>query len=144
MTSLRASNVVVVSLFVGLPSQRLTEALSWSESSYRMAPYPTREEIRGFAASLATDDKSPFFNRVSTNVDWEVMGTHPAAGRFKTLDEWKAGALGVVQKTLKDQIQLELVNVIGGGDEEWAVIELEANAVCKNGKKAMAIKQFDV
>ncbi|KXT02725.1 hypothetical protein AC578_5417 [Pseudocercospora eumusae] len=99
-----------------------------------MGPYPTREEIRGFAASLATDDKSPFFNRVSPNVDWEVMGTHPAAGRFKTLDEWKAGALGVVQKTLKDQIQLELVNIIGGEDQEWAVIELEANAVCKNGK----------
>jgi len=30
-------------------------------------------------------------------------------------------------------LKLKVVNVMGGGDEAWAVVELEANAVCKNG-----------
>lgn len=28
---------------------------------------------------------------------------------------------------------MSVVNVIGGGDQDWAVIELEAHAKCKNG-----------
>ncbi|KAM3418320.1 hypothetical protein BST61_g4319 [Cercospora zeina] len=98
-----------------------------------MAPYPTAEEIRSFASSLGTADPSPFFNRVSPNVVWDVMGTHPAAGHFTTLDSWKKGALGVINNVLKEPLKLELVNVIGGGDQEWATVELRANSVCKNG-----------
>ena len=43
------------------------------------------------------------------------------------------GALGVVNKILSEPLKLKVVNVIGGGDE-WATIELEANATCKNGQ----------
>jgi uncharacterized protein len=50
-----------------------------------MAPYPTAEEIRSFASALGTADQSPFFDRVSPNVVWDVMGTHPAAGHFTSL-----------------------------------------------------------
>lgn len=50
-----------------------------------MAPYPTADEIRGFASALGTADQSPFFDRVSPNVVWDVMGTHPAAGHFTSL-----------------------------------------------------------
>ena len=32
-----------------------------------------------------------------------------------------------------------MVNVTGGGDQEWAVVELEAHSKCKNGKKADCI-----
>ena len=39
-----------------------------------MAPYPTKEEIREIASSLGTTDQSPFFDRVSPNVVWDVMG----------------------------------------------------------------------
>ncbi len=50
-----------------------------------MAPYPTKTEIELFASSLGTSDPSPFFDRVSPNVVWDVMGTHPAAGHFTSL-----------------------------------------------------------
>ncbi|KAI5370322.1 putative NTF2-like domain superfamily protein [Septoria linicola] len=98
-----------------------------------MAPYPSAAEIRRFASSLATSDPSPFFDKVASDVDWEVMGTHPAAGRFKSLDAWKKGALEVINVVLREPLKLEVVNVFGGGDSEWATIELKADSVCKNG-----------
>lgn len=39
----------------------------------------------------------------------------------------------MVQSTLKEHLTQTVVNVVGGGDQEWALVELEANAVCKNG-----------
>ncbi|SMR42918.1 unnamed protein product [Zymoseptoria tritici ST99CH_1A5] len=94
---------------------------------------PSKAEIESFCASLATSDPSPFFDRVSKNVQWTVLGTHPAAGHFTSLEDWKKGALGVINDVLSAPLQLKVVNVVGGGDEDWALLELEANAVCKNG-----------
>lgn len=48
-------------------------------------------------------------------------------------ESWKKGALGTVNKVLKEPLQLKVVNVVGGGDQDWALVELEANAICKNG-----------
>lgn len=98
-----------------------------------MAPYPTKAEIEQLCSALASSDTSPFFSRVAPDVTWDVMGTHPAAGHFTSLQAWKDAALGTIQKVLKEPIALKPTNVVGGGDQEWAAVELEANAVCKNG-----------
>lgn len=35
---------------------------------------------------------------------------------------------------LKEPLKLSVLNVVGGGDQAWAVVELEAKGgVCKNG-----------
>ncbi|KAK4894062.1 hypothetical protein LTR17_024863 [Elasticomyces elasticus] len=94
---------------------------------------PSRSEIEKLASHLATSDPSPFFERVSPDVVWDVMGTHPAAGHFTSLESWKKGALGVINERLKEPLKLKVVNVLGGGDQDWATVELEANSVCKNG-----------
>ncbi|KAK5738652.1 hypothetical protein LTR17_005784 [Elasticomyces elasticus] len=94
---------------------------------------PSRSEIEKLASHLAASDPSPFFERVSPNVVWDVMGTHPAAGHFTSLESWKKGALGVINERLKEPLKLKVVNVLGGGDQDWATVELEANSVCKNG-----------
>ena len=39
----------------------------------------------------------------------------------------------MINRVLRDPLKLKVINVIGGGDEEWAVVELKADAVCKNG-----------
>ena len=52
------------------------------------------------------------------------------------VDAWKKGALGVVNSFLAEPLKQSVVNVVGGGDQEWAVVELEANAKCKNGETA--------
>ncbi|KAI7209612.1 hypothetical protein KC333_g8637, partial [Hortaea werneckii] len=47
---------------------------------------------------------------------------------------WKKGALGTVNRILRDPLALQVINVVGGGgDQEWALVELKADAVCKNG-----------
>lgn len=36
--------------------------------------YPTRDEIESLCSHLATSDPSKFFDRVSPDVEWDVMG----------------------------------------------------------------------
>ncbi|KAF2161821.1 hypothetical protein M409DRAFT_69615 [Zasmidium cellare ATCC 36951] len=97
-------------------------------------PYPSREEIQDLCSSLGTADASPFFNRVAPDVVWDVMGTSQISGRYTSLDDWKKGAYNVAQGFVKEHLTLTVVNVVGGA-QEWAVVELEADAVCKNGMK---------
>jgi hypothetical protein len=48
-----------------------------------MAPsYPTRTEIETLFKNMETGNHAEVFKRVSPNVDWTVMGTHPCAGRY--------------------------------------------------------------
>ncbi|RMZ26861.1 hypothetical protein D0859_09068 [Hortaea werneckii] len=83
---------------------------------------PTKTEIETLCSHLGTSDPSPFFDRVSPDVVWDVM------------EAWKQGALGTINQILREPLALKVVNVVGGGrDQEWALVELEANAVCKNG-----------
>ncbi|KAK0884717.1 hypothetical protein LTR87_001445 [Friedmanniomyces endolithicus] len=82
---------------------------------------PSRVDIEKLCSHLATSDQSPFFDRVSPNVVWDVM------------ESWKKGALGVINERLQQPLHLKVVNVVGGGaDQEWATVELEANGVCNN------------
>ncbi|RMY50146.1 hypothetical protein D0865_07070 [Hortaea werneckii] len=84
---------------------------------------PTKTEIETLCSHLATSDPSPFFDRVSPDVVWDVM------------EAWKQGALGTVNRILRDPLSLQVINVVGGDrDQEWALVELKADAVCKNGK----------
>lgn len=83
---------------------------------------------------MSNGNAEAFFARVSPDVDWELMGHHPLAGRFTSLAEWKAKALQPINVVLKEPLRLKVRNIVGGGDQEWAVVELFADATCKNGK----------
>lgn len=61
------------------------------------------------------------------------LGTHPAAGHFTDLESWKASALGTINKVLAKPLQLRVRNVCGGGEQDWACVELMADSVAKNG-----------
>ncbi|KAI7366767.1 hypothetical protein KC354_g3918 [Hortaea werneckii] len=85
---------------------------------------PTKTECETLCSHLGTSDPFPFFDRVSPDVVWDVM------------EAWKQGALGTINRILREPLALKVVNVVGGGsgrDQDWAVVELEASAVCKNG-----------
>lgn len=60
------------------------------------------------------------------------LGRSYATALITAPDDWKKGAYGVVQGMLKEHLTQTVVNVVGGG-QEWALVELEADAVCKNG-----------
>lgn len=68
---------------------------------------------------------------------WERVVRHRQLNKspFPAIEAWKQGALGTVNRILREPLALKVVNVVGGGrDQDWALVELEANAVCKNGK----------
>jgi len=58
-------------------------------------------------------------------------------------EDWKNGALGVINAVLKEPLKLSVLNVVGGGDQAWAVVELEAKSgVCKNGMSHRVTSHF--
>ena len=98
-------------------------------------PYPTAPEITAIFAPLAEGNPAVFFALVSPTVHWTVMGTHPLAGTYTDLERFQKATfarLGAIMKD-DDPIKLEVVNVVGGGGQEWAVTELKARGTCKNG-----------
>ena len=41
----------------------------------------------------------------------------------------------MINDRLESPLSLKVINVVGGGpDQDWALVELEANGVCKNGR----------
>lgn len=105
-----------------------------------MAPYPTSSEIEAIFKNMETGNYGATFERVSPNVDWTVMGTHPLAGRYTTLQDFQKYTLARLGKIMKEPgIRLIVRNVIGGGDQEWATVELIAKAECLNGKQTSSL-----
>lgn len=85
---------------------------------------------------LATGDAPSFFSNVDANVDWTVMGTHPLAGNYQSLADFQQATFSRLGKIMKPPgVALGVRNVIGGGEQEWATVELVINAVCHNGEQ---------
>ncbi|BFZ55796.1 hypothetical protein PYCC9005_002837 [Savitreella phatthalungensis] len=98
--------------------------------------YPTRDQIEAIFKPMESGDFPKTLEHVDPNVDWTVMGTHPCAGNYKTLADFKTKTLDRLGKIMKPPgISLRVRNVIGGGDQDWAVVELIAAAECKSGLK---------
>lgn len=103
--------------------------------------YPSRADIHELFSNL-TNNPSAFFDRVAPDVDWTVMGTHPCAGRYKSLQDFQKATLQRLAKIMREPgIQLKPRNVIGGGDQAWCTVELVVNAVCKNGQSSVIMEQ---
>lgn len=98
------------------------------------SPYPSRQKISEIFASLAKGKYDDFFAHVADDVDWTVMGHHPLAGQYHNKTDFQKKTFGRLSGIMKEPVQLEVRSVIGGGEEEWAVVELIADSTCKNGK----------
>ena len=97
--------------------------------------YASRAHISQAFGDLVKGNYSAFFSNVVDDVDWNVQGTHPLAGRYtnKTVFFVNAVArLAEVQNLILPEY-ITLLNVVGGCDEEWSVQELREQAVLKNG-----------
>ncbi|KAK7540559.1 uncharacterized protein J3D65DRAFT_615699 [Phyllosticta citribraziliensis] len=99
--------------------------------------YPSPEEIKAIFKPMEEGEAEKVFERVHPHVDWTVMGTHPIAGRYTSLEDFLNSTLKRLTAIMKTSpIRIKTRNVIGGGDSEWAVVELYADGVeCKNGLK---------
>lgn len=64
------------------------------------------------------------------------MERHPLAGLYANRTIFAEDALQRLASTLdssKDN-SLQVMNLVGGGEDEWSTIELHATAIAKNGE----------
>ena len=115
------------------PNYQLRRGLQ--QTSTMSSKYPSRDEIEKIFKHMETGDFASTFERVSPDVDWTVMGTHPCAGRYSSLKDFQKSTITRLGNIMKEPgIRLMVRNVIGGGDQEWATVELIAAAECKSGE----------
>lgn len=116
------------------PLQSPQQSRGASPTHAAASDYPSPNEIHRLFSNMAKGNYEALFDRVSADVEWTVMGTHPCAGRYRTLKDFQAGTLARLGKIMKQPgLNLAVRNVIGGGDQEWCTVELVANAECLNG-----------
>jgi ketosteroid isomerase-like protein len=89
------------------------------------------ETVRRVFAHLESSAGDRFFEHVAGDVDWTVQGTHPLAGRYTSMREFRESTFGRLNKILPGGTQLLVQNVLTDGD--WAVVELRSMATARNG-----------
>ena len=100
-----------------------------------MAPYPTKAEIQSMFEALATGDGPGFFAHVEERVDWQIQGHSPLSRVYDGKQDFFDGTIKLLNsRVLKEPLRMKTVNVVGGGDDAQAVVEMKADSVCKNGK----------
>ncbi|KAI1460674.1 hypothetical protein F4805DRAFT_372015 [Annulohypoxylon moriforme] len=95
--------------------------------------YPTKAYIREVFSHFAEGNSEAFYAHVADDVDLTLMGSHALAGRYNKAT-FKSQALAQINDVFDGSVKLHVRSIIGGEIEEWAVIELAADAKCKNGK----------
>ncbi|OTA66623.1 hypothetical protein K449DRAFT_430937 [Hypoxylon sp. EC38] len=93
--------------------------------------YPTKAKIREIFSHLAASDSQAFYAHVDDDVDLTLMGSHVLAGHYDKASFMRA--LGRINSIFDGPVKLHVQSIIGGEIEEWAIIELVAEAKCKNG-----------
>jgi uncharacterized protein len=100
-----------------------------------MSPYPTIAEIHSLFANLSNGQGPLFFSRVVENVDWIIRGHSPMSGQYTSKADFQAKTLGLLnEKVLTAPLKMYVDNVVGGGEQDQAVVEMHADSVCRNGE----------
>ncbi|KAI0145965.1 hypothetical protein F4776DRAFT_385508 [Hypoxylon sp. NC0597] len=93
--------------------------------------FPTKAKIREIFSHLAAGDSQAFYAHVADDVDLTLVGSHVLSGYYDKASFMRV--LGRINNIFDGPIKLHVQSIIGGEVEEWAVIELSAEAKCKNG-----------
>jgi ketosteroid isomerase-like protein len=92
----------------------------------------TADEVRKIFEGLALGSSESFFDHVSEDVDWTVMGTHPLAGRYHTKQSFRASTFDRLETLMRGNMRLIVEHILVDGN--WAVVELRSEATTKAGK----------
>ncbi|MCJ1454276.1 hypothetical protein MMC28_004628 [Mycoblastus sanguinarius] len=121
----------VPALAISAPAQYCS-----ANQSAATTKYPNKCQIAQIFNNLSEGNSQAFFAQVAPDVDWTLMGTHPLAGEYHNRTIFLADAVMRLDNTIINGTgTLDLVHIVGGGDEEWSANELHALGVCKNGLK---------
>lgn len=99
---------------------------------------PTADQIKQTFAPLGERDKgSEFFDHVSDDVKWTVIGHTSISGVYTNKQAFVDATLSLLRdRVLTEALRIEVFRVIGGGpDSDWAAVQLRAaeGTRCKNG-----------
>ncbi len=89
-------------------------------------------DVRGLFANLEHGKSDAFFEHVSDDVNWTVMGTHPLAGNYRTKSSFLAHTFARLNKILKEGVVLRVTDVLVDGDS--AAVEMESLSTALDGK----------
>ncbi|MCJ1355497.1 MAG: hypothetical protein MMC33_005489 [Icmadophila ericetorum] len=88
-------------------------------------------------SGLADNDFPGFFAHVVEDVDWNVRGTHPLAGMYHNKTIFVVNSVARLAKLVdetKPQAQ-QIVNIVGGCNEEWAAVEIQSQQITLIGSE---------
>lgn len=91
----------------------------------------SEEQVRKIFQGLENGDGAAFFQHVSDDVDWTVMGTHPLAGHYPSKKAFIEGTFVKLGRVLPQGTQLHVQHLLVKDDQ--AVVELRSFATAKNG-----------
>lgn len=97
--------------------------------------YAPREHIQSLFTELTSGNSTVFYDQVVDDVDWNVQGTHPLAGRYHNKTVFLINAVNRIAK-LQDANRphaAKLLNIVGGCNEEWSAQEIRVTAYMSNG-----------
>ncbi|KAI1179134.1 hypothetical protein F4777DRAFT_575166 [Nemania sp. FL0916] len=95
---------------------------------------PTQAQVRAVFQHLQDGDANTFYDYVADDVHWTVMGTHALSGVYKTKQAFLSQSFGRIAAALDGPVKLNITKITGGEVEDWAVVEMVADARQKNGK----------
>ncbi|KAJ9661162.1 hypothetical protein H2198_002106 [Neophaeococcomyces mojaviensis] len=87
---------------------------------------PSTAAVHELFSNLSKQEtQKNFFNRVSDNVNWWIVGHTPMSGTYHSKQDFMNATFEVLnKKVLGGPLILNVRNVVVGGD--WATVELEA------------------
>jgi len=93
----------------------------------------TDERVLEIFKGLEKGDGAAFFENVSDDVDWTVMGTHPLAGHYLCKKAFREGTFAKLGQVLTGGAELHVEHLIVKGN--LAIVELHSLATAKNGMR---------
>ena len=91
------------------------------------------ERVLEIFKGLESGDGSAFFEHVSDDVDWTVMGSHPLAGHYLSKKAFREGTFAKLDQVLTGGAQLHVEHLIVKGNQ--ATVELHSLATARNGMR---------
>jgi len=96
-------------------------------------PYPTPVQIREMFTTNGAWDYDAFWSHVSPDFEWRVMGSSVVSGTYHGIADFKINSMDRITRAMAGPVKPHVLNVTGGGSQEWAALELEFDGSFKNG-----------
>ena len=94
----------------------------------------TKQFVEKLFNNLENGHQEQFFSQVSSNVLWEVMGTHPLAGIYHGKQEFFDHTFVRLKKLLKGGPVLKVSNILIAEDTPIVIVEMVQLSYSINGR----------